>query len=238
MNVDLYAALGLCDVTVSSKEIKKAYIILARKLHPDKNFGKRSDRFLLVQVAYEVLGDVIKRKLYDIGRQRRYGGSSSATSSSSSASSRTPKRPRDRRPPPESYDWAKDVSETSSKREANIQRFNKWKDELWRDLDEIDQSLRAMAPSPQKVDLLRTMIGRVDKMRAEAMKSSALVTADEKCLALSKSRMSTSFAGGKERGDQVIVVTNEVPKKTCDGPSDDFLRFLNAKKKRAAESKK
>ena len=84
------------------------------------------------------------------------------------------------------------------KREANIQRFNKWKDELWRDLDEIDQSLRAMAPSPQKVDLLRTMIGRVDKMRAEAMKSSALVTADEKCLALSKSRMSSSFAGGKE----------------------------------------
>ena len=59
-----------------------------------------------------------------------------------------------------------DISEASTQREADIQRFNLWKEALFQDLDEIDKSLRSMAPSPQKVDLLRTMIHRVDQIRA------------------------------------------------------------------------
>src|ERR1700731_3498312 len=68
-----YESRAYCEVLgvshrASLDEIKKAYKILVRKLHPDANLGNTSDenRLKEVNVAYEILCDAKKRELYDI----------------------------------------------------------------------------------------------------------------------------------------------------------------------------
>jgi DnaJ-class molecular chaperone len=64
---DYYKILGI-DRTASGKEIKKAYIDLVRKYHPDKNQGdeKNLEKFNEVNEAYTNLGDLDKRLNYSI----------------------------------------------------------------------------------------------------------------------------------------------------------------------------
>jgi len=62
---DYYATLGV-NRTASEKEIKSAYRRLARQYHPDVNKDpKATDRFKLINEAYEVLRDPKKRVKYD-----------------------------------------------------------------------------------------------------------------------------------------------------------------------------
>src|SRR5260370_30034452 len=62
---DYYKTLGVSR-TASEKEIKSAYRRLARQYHPDVNKDpKASDRFKLINEAYEVLSDTKKRSKYD-----------------------------------------------------------------------------------------------------------------------------------------------------------------------------
>ena len=128
-----------------------------------------------------------------------------------------------------------DISEASTQREADIQRFNLWKEALFQDLDEIDKSLRSMAPSPQKVDLLRTMIHRVDQIRATTKSTNMSISKTQGKDDVQK-RMSNSFNNGDEKEAKRDVLLLEA----ATGPSDDFLAFLNAKKKKqkTAASKK
>jgi molecular chaperone DnaJ len=65
---DLYRVLGV-DKKASADDIKKAYRKLARQYHPDRNPGntQAEERFKEVSAAYDVLGDVDKRKQYDRG---------------------------------------------------------------------------------------------------------------------------------------------------------------------------
>ncbi|MBK06960.1 MAG: molecular chaperone DnaJ [Deltaproteobacteria bacterium] len=63
---DLYRILGVSK-SASHDEIKAAYKTLVRKYHPDLNPNDTAaeDKFKEVAVAFEVLGDEKKRKLYD-----------------------------------------------------------------------------------------------------------------------------------------------------------------------------
>jgi molecular chaperone DnaJ len=63
---DYYKVLGL-QRTASLDEIRKAYRKLARKYHPDVNPGNKQteEKFKQISVAYEVLSDPEKRKIYD-----------------------------------------------------------------------------------------------------------------------------------------------------------------------------
>ena len=69
METDYYKVLGVTS-TASSDEIKKAYRQLAMRHHPDRNPGDKEaeDKFKAAAEAYEVLGDLEKRRIYD-----RYG---------------------------------------------------------------------------------------------------------------------------------------------------------------------
>ena len=64
-----YEALGVGNKS-TPKEIRKAYRKLAFQYHPDRNPGDSNaeNKFKEIQVAYDVLGDPIKRQSYDAGK--------------------------------------------------------------------------------------------------------------------------------------------------------------------------
>ncbi len=64
--VDYYKVLGV-DKSATQDEIKKAYLKLALKYHPDKNPGNKAaeEKFKEINEAKAVLGDPEKRKKYD-----------------------------------------------------------------------------------------------------------------------------------------------------------------------------
>lgn len=69
---DYYYILGVKSNS-TEKEIKSAYRKLSLKFHPDKNEGDKffEERFKEINEAYEVLGDIQKRKEYDSNSQNK-----------------------------------------------------------------------------------------------------------------------------------------------------------------------
>lgn len=65
-----YEVLGVSQ-NASSDEIKKAYRSLAFKYHPDRNPGDTvaEEKFKEITAAYDVLGDDVKRRNYDLTGQ-------------------------------------------------------------------------------------------------------------------------------------------------------------------------
>ena len=74
-NKDFYKVLGV-DKDADAASIKKAYRKLARANHPDSKPGDKAaeERFKQIAEAYDVVGDVEKRKEYDQMRSMFAGG--------------------------------------------------------------------------------------------------------------------------------------------------------------------
>ena len=71
MSEDFYSILGLSN-DCSDEDIRRTYRMLAMKHHPDKNMKKTASErqsaeeiFKTINLAYETLGDPVKRKRYD-----------------------------------------------------------------------------------------------------------------------------------------------------------------------------
>lgn len=101
MSQDLYAILGV-EKRSNQAEIKKAYIILARKYHPDKNKDE-PDKFKEISHAYDILSDPEKRRDYDLksstSSHRNTGGYSNQGYSYRHDGSSQQSRPRAKTPP-------------------------------------------------------------------------------------------------------------------------------------------
>jgi DnaJ-class molecular chaperone len=61
-----YEVIGV-DPVASASQIRKAYLKLSLKFHPDKNGGKleAEQAFRDIQDAYEIIGDPEKRSVFD-----------------------------------------------------------------------------------------------------------------------------------------------------------------------------
>ena len=73
---DYYEVLGVAR-DASQDEVRKAFRKLARKHHPDvaENKATAEEKFKEINEAYEVLGDVEKRKKYDqLGEHWKHAG--------------------------------------------------------------------------------------------------------------------------------------------------------------------
>jgi curved DNA-binding protein CbpA len=66
--LDYYDILGIKDKKAPQTEIKKKYISLVAKYHPDKNPDKDPIYFELIQRAWECLGNEENRKEYDFSQ--------------------------------------------------------------------------------------------------------------------------------------------------------------------------
>ncbi|CAF0988021.1 unnamed protein product, partial [Didymodactylos carnosus] len=68
-DLDLYQILAVSR-TATEKEIKRAYLLKAKEVHPDRNPGDKQaeEKFKLVNQAYAILSDKNQRQQYD-----RYG---------------------------------------------------------------------------------------------------------------------------------------------------------------------
>jgi curved DNA-binding protein CbpA len=73
-----YAVLGVAS-TATAGEIRRAYLSLAKRFHPDRHHSKsvaiqyrNSERFKVIGEAYYVLGDPASRRTYDLTTEAEY----------------------------------------------------------------------------------------------------------------------------------------------------------------------
>lgn len=74
---DYYEILGVAR-QAGKAEIKHAYRTLVKQYHPDLNKGQKAAelKFRMIQEAYEILGDIEKRRLYDQSQYKKTGADS------------------------------------------------------------------------------------------------------------------------------------------------------------------
>ena len=92
MTVDHYGRLGVTR-SASHDEIRRAYRVMARRLHPDTHGGTVSTEMLAVNEAWRVLSDTSRRTAYDAKLRVESNNSNSSYSAQSTAA------------PPPRTDW-------------------------------------------------------------------------------------------------------------------------------------
>ncbi len=247
MEVDLYQALGLVEAprSYSASCIKKAYRALARQLHPDKNGGVHSPRFLLVQAAYEILGDPVYKRLYDFGRSRSARQKNKKQHGDDEPESESPKTSDEwfqSRVDVENNKgdflrqreyWKSQRIESAAAADKSHQAFITWKESLWKDLGNIQESLHSMNADGDKVSLLKKFIGRIESMRISASERGP---SSSHCTSLTVNKYE-HLPSGKEGSKGGALVAEGAHALTDTGPRQskpgaDFLAWLEEKRRR------
>ena len=76
-NENFYKLFNMDRQTFDKTALRKAYYILAKKFHPDKNPGNKeaAEKFKEITHAFEILNDDQKRQVYDVhGEEGLRGG--------------------------------------------------------------------------------------------------------------------------------------------------------------------
>jgi curved DNA-binding protein CbpA len=94
--IDYYKVLDI-NSKASPSDIKKAFRLLAKKYHPDKNYGSATaqNKFIQVHSAYEILSDDKKRIEYNATYSEYYNTKSNSSTNSSETKEKEIYKPED-----------------------------------------------------------------------------------------------------------------------------------------------
>lgn len=120
---DYYQILGL-EKSASQEEIKAAFRLYANKFHPDKQKGDKffERRFIEIKEAYDTLGDLKRKSIYDKSLNQNLGNQSNTKSS----------------------DYYSKKEQDLRKKEAELNRKEKeFRENKWKETREKNESKKA-----------------------------------------------------------------------------------------------
>ena len=178
MLINCYEVLSLPPDTTDIKRIRTRYLRLAKKYHPDKNptnnvkeKAEIQEKFISIQLAYEILSDPDSKRLYDMtnNTDEQY------TKSNFSKFSKAYKKAVDEINIEAAHlrdeaierrkKWEEDLKNDKNKYEKQKIEFQKWKENIIKYLEMLMDKLNKMEDCQAKADILLNVQMKMNEMK-------------------------------------------------------------------------